>query len=531
MQGINGVRDDLVGKDMKYHNVDLYYEYQSRLMNYSYQEGSYGRSSYGDHWLVTHVEWRSQKKVYFIKYVDETTGELVTDIANEDFTIPPGAQSVKKKRKYGQTKTIYQFDNYLIEEAWIPEVWEGVRIGEDIYCCIGPKEFQYRSIDNPRKVKLGYHGVIYNNMNADSVSLMDRMRPFQFLYFIVAHKLKQLIAKDKGQVIHIDLSMIPEQLGLEKTLYYLEHLDIDFFNPLQNAESPGAAQRGKITGATSRSNMQHIMNYIALLDAIDRQISDTAGITRQREGQTSHQQAVTTAQQDLEQSSTITEAVYFQPHFSLWREVLGSLLQAAQIAWSKDSVVKQYVLDDMSLEVLEMSPSELRDCDFGIFISDSGKDNEVFNTLKQLTQPLLQNDKAKMSDIIKLIKANSVQELQLQIEQSEAEFRNMQQQQLEAQQKQQQEQIQFEMQKIEDQQAHEKELEQMRIEAQLAIAAMKARETGASEIDYEKLYLEQEKANQQARIDQEKLKLEKEKIEQKERLENKKIAKQSKPSK
>jgi hypothetical protein len=150
-------------------------------------------------------------------------------------------------------------------------------------------------------------------MNAPSVSLMDRMKPFYYLYLIVADKLKKLIAKDRGKTFHFDLSMISPEIGLEKTLYYLNELDIDFYNPLQNAEKPGSSQRGKITQSTDRSNMQHIMNYVQLLEALDAQISDVAGITRQREGQTSSSQAVTNAQSDLVQSSTVTE-IYFHIH-------------------------------------------------------------------------------------------------------------------------------------------------------------------------------------------------------------------------
>ena len=151
-------------------------------------------------------------------------------------------------------------------------------------------------------------------MNAEAISLVERMKPFQYLYFIIAHKLKRLIARDKGQTFHFDLSMVPEQIGLEKTIYYLEEMDIDFYNPLQNAESPGVYQRSKVTGSTSRSNMQFIISYVELLRAIDEQINDVAGISAQREGQTSPNQAVTNAQQDIIMSSTVTEATYFKPH-------------------------------------------------------------------------------------------------------------------------------------------------------------------------------------------------------------------------
>ncbi len=166
-------------------------------------------------------------------------------------------------------------------------------------------------------------------MNAPTVSIMDRMKPFQYLYLVVMHRLKELIGKDRGKTMHFDTSMVDPAIGLEKTLYYLDKLDIDFYNPLQNAELAGAYQRGKITNATDRSNMQHIMNYVGLLNSLDDQISDVAGVTRQREGQSVPHETVTNHQTAIIQSSHITE-IYFQTHEKHWENVLNSLVQAAQ---------------------------------------------------------------------------------------------------------------------------------------------------------------------------------------------------------
>jgi len=104
---------------------------------------------------------------------------------------------------------------------------------------MGPKEHQFRSLDNPFDVSLGYHGLVYNSMNATSTSLMDRMKPFQYLYFIIMHKLKKLIAQDKGKVFPFDITMVDPKVGLEKTLYYLNTLNLDIYNPLQNTDVQG----------------------------------------------------------------------------------------------------------------------------------------------------------------------------------------------------------------------------------------------------------------------------------------------------
>lgn len=93
-------------------------------------------------------------------------------------------------------------------------------------------------------------------------------------------------------------------------------MNIDFYNPLQNADQPGWSQRGKISSSTDMSQAQNIINYINLLSSLDQQISDVAGVNRQREGQTSPTEAVTNAQSNIQMSAVITE-IYFQAHNKL----------------------------------------------------------------------------------------------------------------------------------------------------------------------------------------------------------------------
>lgn len=533
LQGIHGLDGDLIGKKMKYPHTSVDDFHFGGYTKNNYDEGSYGQSTAED-WLVTHVEWRSQRKVGFIEYENDF-GDITTDIVSEDFKVPEYATKSTKADRYGKKKVVHVFDDKTLEWTWIPEIWQGVRIGDKIYCCLGPKEYQYRSLDNPKKVKLGYHGFIYNNMNTNSVSLMDRMKPFQYLYFITSHRLKRLIARDKGKVFHFDTSMVPEKMGLEKVLYYLEEMDIDFYNPLQNAERPGTAQRGKITTATDRSNMQHILNYVQLLDAIDQQISDVAGIPRSREGQTKPYEAVQNVQQSLASSSAITEASYFYPHTKLWENVFNSLLQCAQECWREKSVIKQYVLDDLSLRTLDISDPSILNSDYGVFVSNLGKDTELFNTLKQLAQPLIQNDKAKFTDIIKLFKANSVPQLEKEIQASERRLQQEQLEQIQAQQESQQQAMQIQMQMKQAEFEHEKAIQAQKDAAAMEREIIKATSWGG-DVNENNVpdVLEIEKFKHQSNVDSAKIELERDKMKhdatekEKERKSKEKIARMSK---
>lgn len=431
-QGVFGIRSDIVGPSMTYHHDD--YERYISNQNYPY-EGSYSQSKGDDH-LVQHVEWRSQRRVGFLSYTNEF-GDKTTSIVSEDFEVPSDAQKKTLSEEYGKKNTYYvwsdlQGNTFSLQWKWIPEIWSGTKIGADIYTMIGPKPEQFRLSTDPYDVRLGYHGVSYSAMNAPSVSLMDRMKPFQYLYFLIMHKLKRFIAQDQGKVFHFDTTMIDPKIGLEKTLYYLKEMNIDFYNPLMNAEQAGWAQRGKIHGSTDWSNMQNVLSYVQLLNAIDAQISDVAGVNKQREGQVSPTEAVTNAQSNITMSSMITE-IYYNTHQTVWEDILNSLLRVGIKTFKGQEVFRQYVLDDLSVSTLDLTTDSLDNTEIGVFVSNSSKDIKIFETLQQAAEALIRANKATMSDMVKMLKAESVEELQRDIEASERNAQALLQQEQERQ--------------------------------------------------------------------------------------------------
>lgn len=448
-----GYRD--ASKDFPYYAGS---QYLSEYSNAPHSEGSYSESSSIDDWLVQHVEWRSQREVGFLSYLNEY-GDEEMDMVSEDFEVPSYATKSTVESAYNKKVTTYNWTGadgtpFSLHWSWIPEVWNAVRIGDNIYTMIGPKEVQFRSSSNPFHVKLGYHGLIYNAMNASPISLMDRMKPFQYLFFVIMHKLKRLIAHDKGKIFHLDSTMVDPKIGWEKTIYYLTQMNLDIYNPLQNADQPGGFQRGKVSGSTDMSLAQNIANYVELLNAIDQQISDVAGVNRQAEGQISPTEAVTNAQSNVAMSSVLMEPYAFA-HDKNWEQILSSFLQASQSAYKGKHIVKQTILDDLSVATLEINPDELTDVDLGIFISNSAKDELSLQKLEALAQSAMQNDKAKLSDMVKMFNASSSKELEKFIIESEKKAEQSIQAQI-----QQQQQAEMEMQ----QSAQEFELEKLQRE-------------------------------------------------------------------
>ena len=309
-------------------------------------------------------------------------------------------------------------------------------------------------------------------MNATSQSTMDRMKPYQYLFLIAMDRFKTLIAKDKGQLIGIDSSRLDPRFPIEKTIHFLEQSGYYVYNGLQGGDQPGASTRPGID-TFNVSNIQNIINFAQVLAYFDEQIGEAAGVTKQREGGTAAYEAVTNAQQNIIQSSHITEPL-FMVHDNLWREIKTGLIETAQVAYTKKPLVTQFVLNDGSRKILEVDEELFENASFGIFVSDNSRDYRVFEELRALSQPLLQNDKIDIDDLVQILNADSMSELKRELKASKKKREKREEAMQQAQQQSQEKQVQMALDAKEDEQAHEKELAMLKAETDITVAQISA---------------------------------------------------------
>lgn len=167
---------------------------------------------------VWHVVWRSLKKVGFLTFIDEE-GEPQMEMVDETYKADDGEE---------------------IEWDWVTEIWEGYRIGNDLYLGMGPMPSQSVSLDNPNSTTLPYIGTLFTYKNTDSKSLVEIMKPLQYFYIAIMYQLQLAIARDKGKIITVDVTQIPKSLGIDanKWLHYLSSTNVNFINPYE-CFSPG----------------------------------------------------------------------------------------------------------------------------------------------------------------------------------------------------------------------------------------------------------------------------------------------------
>ena len=362
-------------------------------------------SNYRRNVRVFHATWKSLRKVGFLTYMDET-GVEVTKPVNEEY---------KFSKENGDID---------IEWEWIPEVHEGYRIGHGIYKGMGALKGQYRDINNLYNVKLPYHGVIYDNLNAEPISAMDRMKTWQFYYNIIMFRIEKLMASDKGKIALINSKMIPKNLGIDmdKWLYFMDSLKIGFMDPTN--------ELGDVSNAAKEldlSMVADIKKYIELADYIEQKCGKAIGVTPELEGQIANSAAVSNTEQNINMVSNILEP-YFNMHEKVKRNVLTSLLEISRYIYSdpKKAEKLSYVLDDMSVQYLTLDSEMLSASSYGLFISNSSKIQMTKQLIQQLAQAALQNDKANFSDVIKITMSDTLQDAEELLEKSERDFEKRQ---------------------------------------------------------------------------------------------------------
>lgn len=360
---------------------------------------------------VWHCCWKSLKKIGFVNIINPETG---------------------MPEEYQVDETYKETGNELdVEWKWIIEVWEGYRIGQDLYVGIQPVEYQHISADNPNAQRLPYTGVIYNNTNSRPRSLVSMMKPLQYMYIVLWYRLELAMARDKGKVVTMDITQIPKSMNIDvaKWMHYLSALGVNFVNPYEEGWDIPGREGGKPSQFNQISALDLTMantidQYINLMDKIESMLSEISGVSKQREGSISSNELVGNVERSVVQSAHITEP-WFWVHNQVKKECLTMLLDTAKHAWKDNKTSIQYVLDDATRAFLTLSDDFFYE-DMDIFVEDATKNQQQIEALKNLMQPAMQNG-ASLLDIAEIITMDNVTMIRSKLE--EIEQKRMEQQQ------------------------------------------------------------------------------------------------------
>ena len=407
--------------------------------------GSEGRNTYTDSFgnvRVLRMFWRSMKKVLKITYFDEM-GKTQVKFRSEDYVVD---------KEMGETS----------KTLWVPQWWKGVKIGKDTYLQIKPKEIQYNKLDQPSFNSCGIVGQVYNTGDEEVVTMVDRAKPFQYLYDISWYRVNEALSKYLGSIVELDLAKVPTGWSVTKWLYFARKSGISVVDSFKEGQKGMAKGRlaGSVGNTTGRVLEQRvgdfIQTHIEMMEFAKAQMDEITGVSRQRLGQVENRETVGGVERAVSQSNHITEEL-FTMHDYCKKRCFQILIETAKIALKGKDTKFSYIADDMTRQIAEIDGDQFSEEEYGLMVSNEDEINQIQQKLDGMVQMGLQNQMLSFSTAIKIYNSPSVREIQRLIEKDETQIKDSQAKAGEDQQKQFQEQM--KQQALSEQQAQSLDLE------------------------------------------------------------------------
>lgn len=383
------------------------------IFNLAELNGHFFGSNYTDdtgNIRVFKMFWKSIKMIKKVKYYDEF-GEEQYKIASEEY--------IADKDRGEEVTTM-----------WVNEFWEGVKIGKDIFLNIKPRKIQYNKIYNPSYCHAGIIGQIYNTNQSKAVSLVDRAKNYQYMYDVIWDRLNKAISTNYGKIFELDIAKVPENWEIEKWMHFAVVNKIAVIDSFKEGQQ-GAAT-GKLAGSMNTQGGRvmdmetgaYIQQHINLLEFIKMEMGEIVGVSAQRQGQIENRETVGGVERSVNQSSHITE-YWFMQHENCKIRVLECFLETAKEALRGQNKKVQHILDDQSIEILNIDGDTFSENDYGIVITSSSKTAELEQMIKQNAQAFLQNG-GSMSTIMDIYFSPSLSDMRRRLEDAEEQMHQRQ---------------------------------------------------------------------------------------------------------
>jgi hypothetical protein len=268
-----------------------------------------------------------------------------------------------------------------------------------------------------------YVGTIYT-IGDKAYSLIDRIRPYKYLYNITMTRAEMASARNKGILAELDLARIPEGWEPDIWMMYAE-MNGWFVTDSFKTGNEGAAMGKLLNNINNRAPATMNLDASAVIQAnlefaryIKNEINEITGISQQREGAMQNRETLGGINKALEQSSFITEP-YFYIHDNTKLRLLELNLETAKHCYKSQSFSLSVMDDGLIGQVLKVNGPMMSETAYGLYMSDGKDDDELFNYIRQYAHAALQNDSIKFKDIFEVMKAKSIPAVGKKLEEAE----------------------------------------------------------------------------------------------------------------
>lgn len=321
-----------------------------------------------------HVAWKSLRREGELTYIDKETGQTASTTVNDT----------------------YKFDKLNgdldIRWYWIPEFWEGYRLGltgEELY-----KYFEIRQVPAQRgdinelsTTKGPYNGLIRSNRTKEITSICKTGYPYQVLFNTYHFQHEKIMNKNKDKITLFPLSLIPTNAGWteDRFMYTATNLSFAFYND----KAPGAAAQLQGIKVLDMGLSDYAAKMYGIIQEIKAEFWDSVGMNRQRFGDIMASDGKGNTEQAIVRSAVVNQEMFRK--FDKFKEKeANGLIDLSRIAWIEGKR-GTFINSDNAVKTLEVVGSEHSLTEYGVFAKNSAKEFKKVNDYRAYIQPYLQN--------------------------------------------------------------------------------------------------------------------------------------------
>ena len=377
---------------------------------------------------------------YSAKYIKlmHTNCESLGIIGDTEAVTEPGRPG-KKNGSYNpnyEQIPVYEVEWIETDKDFVEQLYQTVRIGQDIYILRGKKEDVVRSQDEPSRCSLTVNGVYFDNRNDEPFSLVLACANQQDRYDMLIFYRDNLIANSGTSGDWIDESLIPTNLGvnwperLKKWLAYkkqgLALIDTSQEGRLATGQQP---LNTTFTGFDDTVKAQAIQAIQLAIDSVEQTVSSITGVFRERLNGIEARDAVTNVKIGQNNSFVISKHWYHQMDV-ITEEILLDCLNQAKIVY-KNGLTGTLILGDKFQRIFTALPEYFTMSDYDIHIVSASDTNKDLEQIKTLIPELIKSGAVSVDTIFDIMTCKSLSDAKysakLAVKKQKEETQNLQQ--------------------------------------------------------------------------------------------------------
>ena len=290
---------------------------------------------------------------------------------------------------------------------YVDDIWEGYLIGNDIVHGVKRRDIQNRDPET-YEVDLPVYGLSYNGETDSPYSIVWATKDIQRESDLIRYYRQLMFALAGAKGIVMDKAQKPGNMSTKEWLYNRK-MGVSWIDS-SRAKGSRYNQFTNYDDSISPS-VQYIDSMLLNLQELVHTIT---GVSRQSLGQIVATDQVKTNESSIQQSSLVTEILFYENDL-VFSEACSGFLSLLRIA-RKDGGIISYTKEKGELHISEIPAGVFEDSKLKIFVRENTKDIENLRELKQLAGIGFQRGQVNIQQMIQLVTSDNIVEVEKKLE-------------------------------------------------------------------------------------------------------------------